>query len=297
MPILTVFTPTYNRAYVLTRCYESMKRQSCKDFVWLVVDDGSTDNTRQLVAAWQGEGNDFEIRYVFQQNQGMHGAHNLAYANIDTQINTCIDSDDYMSDDAVEKIISFWQTCDRDRKISGFLALDAYKNGDVIGTRFPKNIVSATYYDYYYKHDVCGDKKFVLRSDLTKRYPYPLFDGEKFVDLATKYFSLDLDYKLLNMNEVVCCVEYLSDGSSLNMFKQYLKNPKGFAYSRQLCMALPFASFGFSFRQAIHYVSSSIMSKDTHWLTKSPRKGLTLCALPAGVLLWAYIIFKAGKDG
>lgn len=297
MPILTVFTPTYNRAYVLARCYESMKKQTCKDFIWLVVDDGSTDNTRQLVKGWQSQSNDFEIRYVFQQNQGMHGAHNLAYATIDTELNTCIDSDDYLSDDAVEKIIYFWQNCDRDRTISGFLALDAYKDGEIIGTRFPKGIGSATYYDYYYKHGVKGDKKFVFRSALTKRYPYPLFEGEKFVDLATKYFLLDLDYKLLHMNEVVCYVEYLSDGSSLNIFKQYFNNPKGFAYSRQLCMALPFTGFGFNFRQAIHYVSSSIISKDIHWLAKSPRKGLTLCAAPAGVLLWRYITMKAGKDG
>lgn len=297
MPILTVFTPTYNRAYILSRCYESMKRQSCKDFIWLIVDDGSTDNTRQLVAQWQSENNDVEIRYVFQQNQGMHSAHNLAYATIDTEINTCIDSDDYLSDDAVEKIICFWQTCDRDRSISGFLALDAYRDGEIIGTRFPKDVVSAGYYDYYYKYGVKGDKKFVLRSELTKRSPYPLFDGEKFVDLATKYLLLDLEYKLLHMDEVVCYVEYLADGSSHNIFKQYLNNPKGFAYSRRLCMSLPFGGIGFRFKQAIHYVSASIISKDVHWLKKSPRKGLTLCAVPAGVLLRGYIIMKAGKDG
>ncbi len=296
MPILTVFTPTYNRAYVLFRCYESMKRQSCKDFVWLIVDDGSTDNTRRLVRGWQAQKNDFEIRYIYQQNQGMHGAHNLAYATIDTEINTCIDSDDYMSDDAVEKIIYFWQTCDKDKTISGFLALDAYQNGKIIGSRLPKDRVRASYYDYYYKYGVKGDKKFVLRSELTKRYPYPLFAGEKFVDLATKYFLLDLDYKLLHMDEIVCYVEYLADGSSRNIFKQYLNNPKGFAYSRRLCMALPFVGFGFRFKQAIHYVSSSIMSKDVHWLAKSPRKVLALCALPFGVLLWGYIIVKAGKD-
>ena len=295
MPVLTVFTPTYNRAYILPQCYESMKRQSCKDFVWLVVDDGSTDNTRQLVQLWQNEDNGFNLRYVYQENQGMHGAHNLAYANIETELNTCIDSDDYMPDDAVKKIVEFWMTCCRDETISGFLALDAYENGEIIGTRFPPNIERASSYDYYFRYGVKGDKKFILRSDLTKRYPYPLFRGEKYVNLATKYSLLDIDYKLLNTNEVVCIVKYLADGSTQNMYSQYMKNPKGFAYSRCLCMNLPYAGFGFRFRQAVHYVSSCIFLKDRLWLKESPRKGITLAAAPAGFFLWIFILFMAGR--
>lgn len=292
MPLLTVFTPAYNRAYILHRCYESMKRQTCKDFVWLVVDDGSTDNTRDLVRGWQTQQNGFRVRYVYQENQGMHGAHNLAYKQIDTELNTCIDSDDYMPDDAVEKIIRFWQSCDRDDTIAGFLALDAYENGEIIGTRFPAGIKSATSYDYYYKFGVKGDKKFILRSELTGRDPYPLFEGEKYVNLATKYSLLDIDFQLLNMNEVVCIVNYLPDGSTLNMFKQYLNNPKGFAYSRRLCMSLPYAGFGFKFRQAVHYVSSCLILKDKRWLKSSPCKVTTLASAPAGFLLWLFILIK-----
>ncbi len=293
LPLLTVFTPTYNRAYILPKCYESMRRQSCKDFIWLVVDDGSTDNTRELVASWQNEDKGFHLRYVYQANKGMHGAHNLAYQNIDTELNVCIDSDDYMPDDAVEKIINFWNLCEKDDKISGFLALDSYENGKIIGKPFPKNVKSATSYDYYYKFGINGDKKFILRSDLTKENPYPVYEGEKYVNLATKYSLLDVDYMLLNLNEVVCIVEYLPDGSTLNMFRQYLKNPKGFAYSRRICMALPFTGFGFRFRQAIHYISSCIILKNRAWLSESPRKGLTLLAIPFGILLYGYIKIMA----
>jgi hypothetical protein len=99
----------------------------------------------------------------------------------------------------------------------------------------------------------------------------------------------------LNMNEVVCIVKYLEDGSTRNMLHQYLANPKGFAYSRRLCMDLPFAGFGFRYRQAVHYVSSCIISKDKLWLANSPRKGTTLSAVPAGVVLWMFILFKAGR--
>lgn len=295
MPLLTVFTPTYNRAYILPQCYESMKRQTCKDFVWLIVDDGSTDNTKELVESWLTEDNGFTLRYVYQENKGMHGAHNLAYENIDTEINTCIDSDDYMPDDAVEKIINFWQTCDRDDGIYGFMALDSYTDGKVIGTRLPENVGRVTSYDVYNKYGVSGDKKFILRTDLTKDNPYPIFEGEKYVNLATKYSLLDIDRKLLLLNEVVCIVEYLPDGSSLNMFRQYFKNPKGFAYSRKLCMTLPYAGFKFRFIQAAHYVSSCIIMKNKKWLKESPKKALTLLAAPAGVAWWLYISKKVKK--
>lgn len=292
LPILTVFTPTYNRAYILPQCYEAMKRQTCKNFVWLIVDDGSTDNTKELVNSWIEQDNGFEIRYFYKENQGMHSAHNCAYENINTQINTCIDSDDYMPDDAVKKIINFWTTCKKDEKISGFLALDAYSNGEIIGGKFPADIKRATYYEYYNKYGVRGDKKFILRTDLTKNDPYPIFEGEKYVNLATKYSLLDIDYQLLNMNEVVCIVEYLEDGSSRNMLMQYIRNPKGFAYSRKLCMSLPFASLRFKFVQAIHYVSSCLILKNRAWLRETPLKTLTLFAAPFGFLLYIFIKFK-----
>jgi len=292
MLLLTIFTPTYNRAYILPRCYEAMKRQTCKDFVWLVVDDGSTDNTRALAESWIREPNGFEIRYVYQNNLGMHGAHNLAYENIDTELNTCVDSDDYMPDDAVEKILNFWNNREIDEKIAGFLALDAYKNGEIIGSLFPPDISRATSYDYYYKFGMKGDKKFILRTDLTKMNPYPVFEGEKYVNLATKYSLLDKDYELLNLNEVVCIVEYLQDGSTLNMFRQYMSNPQGFAYSRRLCMVLPFAGFGFRFKQAVHYVSSCIFCRNRAWLSETPRKALTIFAAPFGLGLFLYIKYK-----
>ena len=101
-PILTIFTPAYNRAHTLHRTYESLCRQSCKDFIWLVVDDGSTDNTAELVREWQSRDNGFEIQYIHKENGGMHTAHNVAYANIHTKLNTCIDSDDMLADGAVD---------------------------------------------------------------------------------------------------------------------------------------------------------------------------------------------------
>ena len=179
MKTLTIFTPTYNRAYVLGKCYESLKRQTVKDFIWLIVDDGSSDNTKELVSSWIEE-KILEIKYIYQENQGMHGAHNTAYENIDTELNVCIDSDDYMPDDAVEKILSFWEKNKSD-EIAGIAALDAYESGQVIGDRFPDNLKTSALFDLHYKYKIKGDKKLVYRTELTKQYPYPIFEEEKYV--------------------------------------------------------------------------------------------------------------------
>lgn len=289
-PTLTIFTPTYNRAYTLHLCYESLKRQTYKDFVWLIIDDGSTDDTKELVAGWIRE-KTIQIKYYYQQNQGMHGAHNTAYQLIETELNVCIDSDDYMPDDAVEKIINMWNSSGSN-KVSGIIGLDSYTDGKIIGSELPSGLKTSTLFDLYEKHGVSGDKKLVYRTELTKMFPYPVYENENYVGLAYKYFMLDRQYEMLLMNEILCCVEYLPDGSSLNMLSQYKKNPKGFAFFRKELMKLPFASNMYKYRQAIHYVSSSLLSKNLRFIKEAPNKALTAMAIPLGVLLFIFIITK-----
>lgn len=290
MKKLTVFTPTYNRAYCLPVCYESLKRQTSRDFIWLIIDDGSTDNTEQLVVGWIAE-KEINIRYYRQDNQGMHGAHNTAYRLIDTELNVCIDSDDYMPDLAVEQICTFWELHGNEQ-VSGIIGLDSFTDGRIIGTKMPEDIKSSTLFQLYSKHRVTGDKKLVYRTELTRNYPYPIFENEKYVGLAYKYYKLDEQYEMLLMNEVLCCVEYLPDGSSMNMLRQYRKNPKGFAFYRKELMKLPFASLFFKFKQSIHYVSSSLTSGNRKFMRETPAKILTFMAIPLGVILYWYVIRK-----
>ncbi|WP_430791426.1 glycosyltransferase family 2 protein [Virgibacillus flavescens] len=287
MKQLTVFTPTYNRAYCLNNCYQSLKRQTSKDFVWLIIDDGSTDNTKELVGSWIKE-NEVHIIYHWQKNTGMHGAHNTAYQRINTELNICIDSDDFMPDDAVEKILSFWNAYGSE-EVSGIIGLDADLSDRVIGTKLPQNLKRSTLFKLYYKYGVKGDKKLVYRTELTKKFPYPVFSSEKYVGLAYKYYMLDKDFEMLLMNEVICKVEYLQDGSTHNMLYQYRRNPNGFAFYRKELMNLPFTSQLFKFRQAIHYVSSSLFSRNKSFLSDAPNKILTVLALPFGILLFIYV--------
>ena len=286
---LTIFTPAYNRAYTLHLGYEALLRQTSKDFEWLIIDDGSTDNTRELVESWIAE-NKIPIRYHYQENQGMHGAHNTAYRLINTELNTCIDSDDYMPDDAVEKIIAFWKKYGS-KQVAGIVGLDADFDGKLIGTPFKENNVPIRL-SHFYNQGGKGDKKYVYRSDIICNYPeYPIFQGEKYVSLGYKYELIEQDYPVLAMNEVLVNVEYRPDGSSLNMYRQYIKNPQGFAFIRKSSMQLaPTAKR--RFMEAIHYVSSSLILKNKRFLQESPRKLLTLCAIPFGIAWYLYIQYK-----
>lgn len=291
MKTLTVFTPAYNRAYSIHLCYESLCRQTCKDFVWLVVDDGSTDNTKELIESWQKNDNGFEIKYVYKPNGGMHTAHNTAYENIDTEINVCIDSDDYMTDDAVEKIVKLWKE-KGDKKYAGIIALDCLQNGEIIGTELEKDRETTTLKGFYQRGGK-GDKKLIYRTDVMKSYPpYPEFEGEKYVSIAYKYYLADEDYELLILNEPVCVVEYMSDGSSTNMYRQYLKNPKGFAFIRKVDMQKA-DSLKELFRCTTHYVSSSIISKNKNFIKESPKKAATVLSIPFGAALTVYIKHKS----
>jgi glycosyltransferase involved in cell wall biosynthesis len=287
MPLLTIFTPTYNRGFTLHLCYESLKRQTCKEFIWLIIDDGSTDHTKELIESWIKE-DLVPIRYHYQKNQGMHGAHNTAYSLIDTELNVCIDSDDYMADQAVEHIVSFWREFGSDQ-ITGLVGLDATFHGQIIGTRLPDYLKHSTLSDLYRKHKVTGDKKLVYRSDLTRKIPpYPIFEGEKYCPLAYKYILIDQEGPLLLMNHILCHVEYLEDGSSMNMINQYKKNPRGFSIYRITTM-LYSNSFKERFRASIHYVSSNLIIRNYTFLVESPNKLTTLMATPFGIALFLYI--------
>jgi glycosyltransferase involved in cell wall biosynthesis len=289
MPTLTVFTPTYNRADTLHLCYYSLCRQTCCDFEWLVIDDGSTDGTRELVKGWQLE-KKIPITYFYQENQGMHGAHNAAYRLIKTELNTCIDSDDYMPDDAIEIIVDFWKQ-HSNKEVAGIIALDVDFSGNLIGTRLPEGLTRTTLGGFYNRGGR-GDKKLIYRTDVINSYPeYPLFKGEKYVSLGYKYELIDQDYELLILNEPVCCVNYQPDGSTMNMYRQYIRNPQGFTFIRKQSMVLaPTAKR--RFMEAIHYVSSSIMLRNKRFIQESPKPWLVITAIPFGILWYAYIRYK-----
>ena len=283
-PLLTVFTPAYNRAHTIVRTYNSLCRQTCKDFEWLVIDDGSSDNTRELIEGWIAE-NKILIRYIYQENRGMHEAHNTAYRNIHTELNTCIDSDDWMPDDAVEKIVSFWNLHGSD-KVAGIVGLDATESGILIGEKFPEDLKETTLRGYYEDLKGTGDKKLVYRTSVICNVPeYPLFEKEKYVGLIYKYHLVDEQYPLLVSNDVYVIVDYQDDGSSRGMWRQYWNNPQGFAFLRKFDMQQT-RSLKRKIIDNIHYVSHSIRSGNWQFFNESPMKWLTTFSILPGLLLY-----------
>lgn len=293
MVTLTVFTPVYNRAHTLPRTYESLCIQDCKDFMWLIIDDGSTDGVESLIREWQKKDNGFEIQYIYKENGGMHTAHNVAYEHIVTELNTCIDSDDCMAEGAVQSIVEEWKKV-KDKGYAGLIGLDADLKGELIGKGFPKDLKETTLVGYYAAGGI-GDKKLVYRTDVIKKYPpYPVFEGEKYVSLAYIYRLIDQDYKLAVLDKVLCNVEYQNDGSSATMWKEYVKNPKGFAFWRKVCMKYP-ESYKRLVIDCIHYCSSSIIAKNRNYIKESPRKMLTIFCSPLGWSLTMLIRKKAKR--
>lgn len=292
MQTLTIFTPAYNRAHLLPRLYDSLKNQTCKDFVWLVIDDGSTDRTAEVIAVFKKE-NVIQIEFIRQQNQGMHGAHNTAYENIRTELNTCIDSDDLMPTNAVQLILEKWAAVPDKELYSGLVGLDADLDGNLLGTAFT---TPTTTLENFYLRGGRGDKKLVYRTTVMQQYPpYPLFEGEKYVGLGYKYQLADQDYELVTLNEVLVLVDYQPGGSSNNMFRQYYKNPKGFAFIRKQGMILSISPKR-RFMEAMHYVSSSLLARNTNFLEESPHKFLTFLAFLPGVALFLIVKFKNKKE-
>lgn len=294
MATLTVFTPLYNRINTLKRTYESLKRQTSKDFVWLIIDDGSTDDPYEIIKEWIKINNGFEIKYVYKENGGMHTAHNTAYENIDTELNVCVDSDDYMPDNAVQLIIDCWNK-NKNKGYAGIIALDfADSTKKVIGKELPTYKESTTLMGYY-NNGGFGDKKLIYRTDIIKATPpYPVFDNEKYVALAYKYYLIDEKYELKILNECVCIVDYQMDGSSTNMYRQYVRNPKGFAFWRKEQMKHSI-NIKQKFKACIHYVSSSLIAKNKHFVKESPEKFLTVLSIPIGYIL-KVIVMKKSKS-
>lgn len=226
MKRLTIFTPTYNRAYILPKLYESLCVQTCQDFVWLVVDDGSTDNTKDLVERWLAEGK-IDIKYLCQANSGKMMAHNLAVKESQGELFMCIDSDDRLcSERVVEDALNFWD-CEMAKvgdssSICGFLC---YKEIGSKKQHFPESLHLA-HLSELNEAGFKGELTLVFRRNVLELYPFPYFQGEKFVTDVYVYDQIDQDYKFLLFPYYMQHCEYQIGGYSSNYMKMRSTIPK-----------------------------------------------------------------------
>lgn len=226
----TVLTPTYNRANYLWDLFHSLQRQTFRDFEWVIVDDGSMDNTAEVIAQMQGKEHFFPIIYKKTTNGGKHRAWNYGVNLASGELIFGCDSDDYLTDDALEVTDKVEKTISSDEKahFAGVCGLRGYRNGDEVGNSFQyRDVLDMTYLERL-QNNILGDKAEVLYRSVWKQYHFHEFDGENFLTEATTLLRMaDAGLKIRFFNRIIRTTEYLPDGLSANSKECFTKNPQG----------------------------------------------------------------------
>ncbi len=289
--LLTIFTPTYNRADLLKNLYDSLNNQTSFNFIWMVIDDGSTDNTEQVVKSWQKECTSYEILYYKKENGGLQSGYVEAIKHLTTELAMCIDSDDYATPNAVELVEKAWSNCDR-KKYAGLFGLDCYESGKILGGYFPKEQKDVNLIDLCIGKQVREepDRALVIRSDLyreakpAKRYP-----GERTMNATYLHLQISEKYDFCILNNPLIVVNYQPDGLTKGKQNHYKNAPNTYADWRLYMLSLKNASFKFYVRHAIHYVSSCLFAKRKIFTKECRHKGIVFLALPFGLVLNIYL--------
>ncbi|NMO96637.1 glycosyltransferase family 2 protein [Paenibacillus lemnae] len=292
MKRITVFTPCYNRAYILGTLYESLKKQIHPSFLWLIVDDGSTDDTEELVQGWIAE-NLIEIQYYKQENGGKQRAHNKGVQLCDTELFICVDSDDYLTEDAVDTLIRVWDRIGSKREISGIAALRGTDRHTPIGTAMPRHIQASRLSDLYHVHGFRGDTALLFRTEILKEFPFYVFEGEKFIGESYVYLQIDQHYSLYILDEIIYICRYLEDGYTRNVRRLIQNNPKGYMLlNRQ--GAEHSRTLKNRYLYSIRYIIGCLLSGEKGAIRKAPSRILTALALPPALVL-SYLTYKMGR--
>lgn len=276
--MLTIFTPTYNRAYILHKLYDSLLKQTNNNFEWIIVDDGSTDNTQKIIKEWITEGK-INIRYFYQENQGKSIAHNLGVDMAYGDLFICVDSDDYLTEDAVDIVLRYKEKINIEKTCVGIVGNRITINEKIIGSNMPKNIEFSTLYDLYNKYKHKGDTVLVYKTSEIRKYKFPKIDGEKFVPETYIYDKIDQDGKLLIIQEKIYICEYLEDGYTKNAKNLMKKNPRGYIlYAKQRIRLAK--GIKEKLRASAQYVLGNKLLGNKKYIKESPSKILTIISIP-----------------
>lgn len=228
---ITVFTPTYNRAYIIENLYRSLQRQTFRDFEWLIVDDGSTDNTEELINGWIEDNNDFPIRYYKKENGGKCRAINFGVDLAKGLLFFNVDSDDYLTDDALEKVAQWEESLPKDKKYCGVVGNLGTSPTETPNTPWPEPYRDANLlerYEEYTDKPIDGERAWVFYTEIQKKYKYPEFEGENFITPAVTWNRMANDGYLVRIyDDIIWVYEYQPDGLTASGNKRFLERPQG----------------------------------------------------------------------
>lgn len=227
--MITIFTPTYNRAYILPKLFKSLQSQTSNNFEWLIVDDGSSDHTKDLVNDFKSQAN-FKIIYIYQENQGKHVAINTALRNIKTPYFITVDSDDFLQDDGIKIIENKLTLISQTQDLIAIASPINILNNKTDNHKKEISIdIVVTTNELKFKYNFSGELSLIFKTDLAKKFEYPIFEGEKFMLESVVFDRMDDEYKFLFIGDSIVNAEYREDGLTAQGRKILLNSPKGSA--------------------------------------------------------------------
>ena len=224
---ITVITPVYNRKELIKRAYQSLKKQTNKNFEWLIIDDGSEDRVKEEIAKMQNEGI-IKIDYIYKKNGGKHTALNIAFKKLTTELAIILDSDDTLTPNAVNKILDYWNKYKSIKNIAGMVFLRGFNGKEPMTNRFIKDEYIGNYNVEIINSGFVGDKAEVFRSSILKKYNFPEFKNEKFLAEGFLWSKIARNYDMVFINEIIYIGNYLEDGLTKAGSKLFLNNPMGY---------------------------------------------------------------------
>lgn len=284
---VTVLTPTFNRERVLRSLWDSLQKQTVKDFEWLVVDDGSTDGTKNLITQLQ-EKSDFPIRYIYKSNGGKHTALNVGIQTICSELTFIVDSDDCVTDDAVESILKIHKKYRSQNNICGYAFLRAFPDGKINGKKFDVDEKIGSYIDVRVNGDDTGaDKAEVFKTHCLKEFPFPEYPNEKFLGEDLVWVRMARKYEMVHINKAIYVGNYLEDGLTNNRRKHNIASPIGCMHRAEEFMESDLKT-RYRIKGGLQYIVYGRFAgvKVVDLIRKSRHKILATVCIPGGLLLY-----------
>ena len=281
--LITVFTPTYNRAHLLPRLYESLCNQTFKDFEWIIVDDGSTDNTEEVVQSWlhpappphsplKGESAElcnFPIYYIKKENGGKHRAINRGVQEAQGELFFIVDSDDRLPANALERIAYYYEQIKDNEEFAGVCGLRYYFDGAQVGGEQPFDVTDCSMLNIRQKHHIQGDMAEVLRTDVMQEFPFPEIEGERFCPEALVWNRIAQKYVMRYFHENIYECEYQPDGLTAKIVRIRMDSPLATVMTYQELNSYDI-SFIQKLKAAINYWRFRFCARNNNEIPKLP---------------------------
>lgn len=291
--MISILTPTYNRCGTLKRLYDSLLRQTVPDFEWIIIDDGSKDDTKKLINSFLEE-KKINIKYFYKKNGGKHTAINYGVKKVSGESILILDSDDYLVNNAIETIYNYqkkyWDRSD----IAALSFLKIYDSGESIGKKFVDDEIISDNISFRYNKGILGDMAEIYKTDVLKKYPFPQFENEKFLSEAIVWNKIAFNYKTVYINKGIYVVEYLPDGLSSKSLELRYYNSYGACENAKLFLNHKF-KISIRLKNAILYDCFYLISKMKKYKIEFKKNILTFVFFPAGFLLKILLDIKLKK--